>query len=330
MSSRPNIWAIVLAAGDGTRLASLATDDRGNVVPKQFCSLNGGPSLLRKALQRALRIVPRSQVCAVVTRKHEPYWRPMLRSLPPANVIVEPRNCGTANGVLHGVLRIIERDPHSRIVFLPADHHVRNERPLAESVRIAAALNAHEGLVLIGIVPDEVDPELGYIIPGTSLGDGTRRVEEFIEKPPHTIAQDLIARGALWNSFIFAAHAASLISLMRARLPAIVDGMATAREADARRGQGTGTLEEFYQSLPTVDFSRSVLQDAELVLRVVTARACGWTDLGTPRRVAEVLQRQRVESTRRTFVGVRSVRAFVNLAANLARLSLASLPSKGA
>lgn len=330
MSSRPNIWAIVLAAGDGTRLASLATDDRGNVVPKQFCSLNGGPSLLRKTLQRALRIVPRSQVCAVVTRKHEPYWRPMLRSLPPANVIVEPRNCGTANGVLHGVLRIIERDPHARIVFLPADHHVRNERPLAESVRTAAASSAHEGLVLIGIEPDEVDPELGYIVPGASLRDGTRRVEEFIEKPPHTIAHDLIARGALWNSFIFAAHAASLIGLMRARLPAIVDGMAMAREADVRRGQGTAALEEFYHSLPTLDFSRSVVQDAAPELRVVTARACGWTDLGTPRRVAEVLQRQRLGSARRAFVGVRSVRAFVDLAANLARLSLASLPSKGA
>ena len=127
MSSRPNIWAIVLAAGDGTRLASLATDDHGNVVPKQFCSLNGGPSLLRKALLRAQRIVPRRQVCAIVTRKHESYWRPMLRSLPPANVIVEPRNCGTANGVLHGVLRIFEREPHARIVFLPADHHVHSE-----------------------------------------------------------------------------------------------------------------------------------------------------------------------------------------------------------
>lgn len=47
-------WAVVLAAGDGTRLASLTSDDRGRSVPKQFCSLNGGGSLLHAAQQIAI------------------------------------------------------------------------------------------------------------------------------------------------------------------------------------------------------------------------------------------------------------------------------------
>jgi mannose-1-phosphate guanylyltransferase len=57
-------WAVVLAAGDGTRLASLRSNDRGRSVPKQFCSLNGGGSLLHAALQRARRIVPPERVRA--------------------------------------------------------------------------------------------------------------------------------------------------------------------------------------------------------------------------------------------------------------------------
>jgi hypothetical protein len=32
-------WAVILAAGDGTRLAALTRDINGVVIPKQFCSL---------------------------------------------------------------------------------------------------------------------------------------------------------------------------------------------------------------------------------------------------------------------------------------------------
>jgi hypothetical protein len=46
-------WAIVLAAGEGSRLRRLTTDGSGASIPKQFCSLRNGPSLLHEALRRA-------------------------------------------------------------------------------------------------------------------------------------------------------------------------------------------------------------------------------------------------------------------------------------
>src|SRR5262249_40118573 len=55
-------WALVLAAGEGSRLRALTTH-RGVAVPKQFCSLVGGPSLLEEAVLRAEAIVPRQRVC---------------------------------------------------------------------------------------------------------------------------------------------------------------------------------------------------------------------------------------------------------------------------
>ena len=39
-------WAIVLAGGAGTRLASLTGAPGRQPVPKQYCSLHGGGSLL--------------------------------------------------------------------------------------------------------------------------------------------------------------------------------------------------------------------------------------------------------------------------------------------
>src|SRR5688572_7826173 len=70
-SSRPSSdanarnWAIVLAAGDGTRLRDLTT--RGGVAtPKQYCSLRGGRSLLGDALARAARVVTKKRILVVV------------------------------------------------------------------------------------------------------------------------------------------------------------------------------------------------------------------------------------------------------------------------
>lgn len=316
-------WALVLAGGDGARLATLATDPRGNTVPKQFCSLNGGKSLLRASLQRAQRIVPRLRVCAIVARSHEHFWRPALCSLPPRNVIVQPRNCGTANGVLLGVLSILQRDPLARIISLPADHHVRDEKSLCASVRAAAAqlTRARNDLLLIGIEPDEVDPELGYIVPGAPVGDGVSRVAQFVEKPNEAVARDLIARGAVWNSFILAAHGTTVVGCMREHYPEIVNGMITALAQELACGTNAGALDDFYARLPTVDFSRSVAQGAESTLRVFTAPACGWSDLGTPRRVWDVLQRMWGAQPRGARVGSPGRGpALVNLAAQCERL----------
>jgi mannose-1-phosphate guanylyltransferase len=319
MSLLQGTWAIVLAAGDGTRLSTLTTDERGDPVPKQFCSLNGGPSLLQKALQRGRRIVAREQLCTVVAQQHEQHWRHALSSLPAANVIVQPRNCGTASGVLLGLLRILERDPLARILFLPADHYVHDEVSLAHSIRLAATLLTDESLTLLGIEPDDIDTELGYILPSDPLDHGIRRVAQFVEKPTAARARDLIARGAVWNSFIFWAHASALLALMRRRVPEIVQQMTSALTRDRQCDEVTPALGELYEHLPVLDFSRAVMQGAESVLRVSTAAACGWTDLGTPRRVAQTLRPFQLPSAIHPPQG--AVSAFVDLAANCARLS---------
>ena len=325
MNHQSNAWVLVLAAGDGTRLASLTTDQDGRAVPKQFCSLNGGDSLLQAALRRARRIVPRRRICAIVARSHEPYWRRTLRWLPEANVIVQPRNRGTANGLLLGVLRILERDPQARIIFLPADHHVLDEQSLIRSICAAAALvrrdsegTLRERLLLVGISPEEPDPGLGYIVQGARSGAAIRHVTRFVEKPTAAVARGLIACGAVWNSFIFVARGIAVVACIRARFPRIVDNMIKALRLDATHG--TCALDDLYELLPDVDFSRSIAQGAESALCVYTAPACGWTDLGTPRRVGAALYRLWISRRRRPLLGTNFAPAFVNLAARYGRV----------
>ena len=293
MSATERIWAVVLAAGEGTRLASLTRDARGAAVPKQFCSLNGGRALLDEALQRARHVAPAERVCAIVAQQHSSHWRWALRGLASGNIIVQPHNRGTAHGILLTVLTILARDPFASIVFFPADHFVLDEQALAGALRdLTRHLTRNsDGLALIGIEPDDVDPELGYIVPGSHMPDGSCAVARFVEKPPLPLARQLIEANALWNSFIFAAAGNALLALLRAHLSAnAVEDMATALARDAHSG-GSVALTELYQRLSAVDFSRAVVQNASASLRVIRAPACGWNDLGTPRRVADSLRR---------------------------------------
>jgi hypothetical protein len=115
-----------------------------------------------------------------------------------------------------------------------------------------------------------------------------------------------------------------VIARIRNRYPDIVDGMTEALTRDMSRGNATSELDEFYAHLPTLDFSCSVVQGAESALCVFTAPACGWTDLGTPRRVKNALHRLWSAPQRGAYVATRHVPAFVNLAARYAQFGDAS------
>jgi mannose-1-phosphate guanylyltransferase len=67
--------------------------------------------------------------------------------------------------------------------------------------------------------------------------------------------------------------------------------MSQAVEQDGRNSMDANAARALYPQLPTLDFSRDVLQGQESRLRVLTVPACGWSDLGTPRRVADTLSR---------------------------------------
>ncbi len=288
-SGRPGRpWALVLAAGEGSRVRELTRGADGVAVPKQFCSLGPGPSLLHLAQRRGARLASWERVVTVVAAEHERWWRPALAALPADNVVAQPANRGTAAGVLLPLLAIADRDPGSTVVVLPSDHFVGDEAVLRRALRraLAEVAAAPERVVLLGISPDEADPQLGWIVPGAGLGRRARRVERFVEKPAPPVATELMRDGGLWNSFILAAAAGTLLTLYERRLPALT--------SDLRRAVAAGdrtALADLYRTLDSADFSRDLMAGSEPLLTVLPVPACGWSDLGTPERVERCAER---------------------------------------
>lgn len=284
-------WALVLAAGEGSRLQSLTTTASGIAVPKQYCSLGAGPSLLHDALQRARTVAPTERTCVVVAEQHRQWWQALPRSIPAGNVIAQPQNRGTANGILLPLLQILHWDADATLLVLPSDHYVRNESVLGVSVQQAMAHvdRRRDRIVLLGLVPEEADPELGYIVPVGDGGAKVRDVSRFIEKPSVATARELMQHGGLWNSFIFAAHGQTLLRVFEAQCPQIVSDMRACVAGDST-SQRCG-LAELYERLASLDFSRDIIQRDPSMLQVIDVPVCGWSDLGTPRRVAETVHR---------------------------------------
>ncbi|MGH8178665.1 MAG: hypothetical protein ACREV5_20600 [Steroidobacter sp.] len=100
----------------------------------------------------------------------------------------------------------------------------------------------------------------------------------------------IIERGGLWNAFIFAVHGQSLLEVFLARCPEIAMRMRHAIESAEGLGRDAA-LAELHERLPTLDFSRDIMERNAPLLRVITVPPCGWSDLGTPHRVAQALER---------------------------------------
>jgi len=251
-------------------------------VPKQYCSLLGGRSLLGDALARAERLVDPANVSIVVAAEHEPYWRPELRLRPERNIVVQPQNRGTAAGVLLPLLPIARCDPDAVVVLLPTDHFVADEGALSAVLREAmgAARRDPQRLLLVGIRPDAPESDYGWILPGVGSGR-CLPIERFVEKPGRQVAGDLLRSGGVWNSFLLVGAASSFLQLYRRRLPELLAAFAT-----VGRDSAPMQLQRLYATLPDADFSRDLLQGSEASLGLYIAPPCGWTDLGTPARVA--------------------------------------------
>ena len=199
-------WATILAGGSGTRLQSLTRVWTGDNRPKQFCPLLNGQTLLART-RRIARIVPPGRTVYAVTRDHRPYYRTELAEVYPARLVEQPGNLGTAAAIAYSMARIRREDRQALLGVFPADHYYENERRFSQALDATyrAALRHPDLVFLLATEPTSPEEEYGWIEPGRAIGTASRdtfAVTRFWEKPSRDLADGLMARGCLWNTFV--------------------------------------------------------------------------------------------------------------------------------
>ncbi len=284
-------WGILLAGGEGTRLRSITVDARGHHRPKQFCAFGSGRTLLRRAFDRSAAVVSPERVLPVVLEAHRAWWEPELAQLPTANITVQPANRGTAPAILLALLAVLERDPAAQIVIFPCDHMVEREEVLKRAL-LETLGAAGERIVLLGTYPQSADAELGWIRPAPVADSNLMRVAAFAEKPKPPIAAALLRCGGLVNTMMLVAGGAALLDLFRKVAPELLRLLGT--DPDRPRRPSATRLQRAFQKMPTLDFSRDVLEQATRRHRRLWVSAvprCGWSDLGTWEHLQPVCRR---------------------------------------
>jgi mannose-1-phosphate guanylyltransferase len=290
---RTNRAAIILAGGDGTRLAEVTRRADGVHVPKQFCALVGATTMLDQTRKRVSLSVAHDRVAFALNRDHERFFAPLLAGVSLHNVFVQPRNRGTAPAILYSLLHLAESDSQASVLLMPSDHYVGDEPALMKHVDLAFAAveEVPQRAVLLGITPNEPETAYGWIEPATAPGVVCWKplpVRRFWEKPSREIVRELMAMGCLWNSFILVGKLQALLGLFVLTMPDLYVMFSKIRPS-------LGTLVEeqivarLYERLGPSDFSRQVLQPAAGSLSVLPVSDVGWSDLGEPHRIAKAL-----------------------------------------
>jgi mannose-1-phosphate guanylyltransferase len=291
-----NLWAIILAGGEDHRLTALTRRLYGVDHARLYGTLWGPASLLRQTLDRVGTIVPPERTVISTLESHEHQLNARLAGHGDLHVLAQPSDRGTGAAVLLPAHWIAARDPRATVAVFSIDHLVLDEAAfLGRVIDVVGYVQAHpEWLVLLGAEPTEPDGDYGWIEPGDRLdatGEGAvYRVRAFVESPTADVARRLFGRHCLWNTFVFAGSASSLIDAGRDCIPMLHDRLVRLGLYLGTRHEGWG-LRQAYQFAPTSDFSRAILESCPPWLAVTPLPRFTWCDLGTPRRVARAVER---------------------------------------
>ncbi len=270
--------ALLLAGGDGRRLQEFTRAIAGSPIPKQYCRLLDGSSLLEFTLRRAQLFSARERISVIVNVDHLNFAREQLRDVPESNVFVQPRNRDTGPGMIFSLINLERIYKDAIVAVFPTDHYIGNDWAFIAQVQHAAHAirRMPEKIAILGIVPDRPETGYGYILPSGRLGAFERSydVKAFTEKPSADKARGIISSGGLWNSFVMVFRLSRMMKLLQVTVPHEFARLSALREAPEQTAA-------VYQDLDPWNLSTRFLSRIPRHLIVTRVANVHWSDWGT-------------------------------------------------
>jgi mannose-1-phosphate guanylyltransferase len=193
--------AVIIAGGSGTRLWPMSTPS----YPKHLLNLTDESSLLQNTLARARKLTDDSKILVITDSSHTQHVVDQLSDFDTANILSEPARRGTASCVLYAMQHIkqLGLDKNEPVVFLWADHLIRDQEGFITSFKRAASLaKKYEKVVFIGAEPTYPSTGFGYLEHGKKFNqeENVYDLVSFHEKPEANVARKYLRSGRyFWN-----------------------------------------------------------------------------------------------------------------------------------
>lgn len=277
--------AVILAGGQGSRLWPISRDRR----PKQFQPVVRDRPLLTGTIERLSEIVDPSRIHVSTRARFADAARATMGPVPHENLILEEDPAGPATAFALGIATLAHRYGNAPALIAPSDHLVNEEEAFNTASRdmLAQLAETPEAMVVLGARPTSFDGSLGYI---HTHGEGgpVEVITSFYEKPDPATIDELGDEGALyWNTACYGVRAQQACDAYAAAMPMVFD-MITKFAADRPAEDGySGAAIGGHELYPLLAAGMQCL---------VVPRDLGWSDVGTWKRLEQVLTEQGVTS----------------------------------
>ena len=222
-------YCVLMAGGSGDKLWPWSRERK----PKQFASVSpDGETMLKRAYDRCLLLVPRENILVATLEKYESLVKELLPDIREENLLLEPIGRQTGPCTVYAAYSIYKRDPDAVIAMLPADSFIENNETARATMHKAMHYAAdYDVLLTMGVIPTRPETQYGYIqvAGGKAARDAGRPapVKTFTEKPDAGIAEAFVKSGEFfWNSGIYIWKASIIKEECEALMPAITSQFA--------------------------------------------------------------------------------------------------------
>lgn len=235
----PHVWSLVLAGAPVGR----------------------GPALMRRAIDRALRLVPGHRLVTVLCRQAARDCAAALADVPEMTQILQPIYRGSAAELFLPALVVARRDPNAVIVAFSAEEGAGHDGRLLPSVHkaVRAVALRPDLTVLVGGRPRTGRALDGWIEPGLpveGLEDlAVRDIRRFVYEPAH---RGPSASGLLSTAAIVV-RARTLIAMGRRWVPEVLETLEPL-ETVADTPEAALLCEAIYECMPYASLARELLE----------------------------------------------------------------------
>ena len=254
---------ILLSGGSGKRLWPLSNEVRSKQFLKIFKKDDGSHESMVQRMYRMITDLDNDANITIATSSNQvALIRGQLGEK--VGISIEPCRRDTFPAIalsvayLHDVGNVSSDEV---VAVCPVDPYVQANYFTMIKTLCSIAESKDYNLALMGIDPSYTSEKYGYIIPETCSEISI--VKEFKEKPNRVKAKEYIAKGALWNSGVFAFKIDYILEI-------------------AKREFGVNSYQDLldnYYNLPKISFDYAVVEKEK---RIQVIRYHGmWKDLGT-------------------------------------------------
>jgi len=280
-------WGVILAGGDGTRLQHFIKARFGEYRPKQYCALIGKRTMLRHTIDRVSPLFTQDHLLTSINADHTSLAALDIYDRPSKTIVIQPHNRETGPGILLPLLHVHHADPHAVVALFPADHFIlQEERYRAFVSKAFEFVSKHNNyIVALGITPSTLQYGYGWIEKGDRVfAEDIWSVKKFWEKPDARLIQHLLDKKCLWNTMTLIGTSMNFMNLCRKHMSDVfvplnrtVPYFGTTSEIDL--------TDVVFKRMPSVNFSRRVLEQIPEALCVMQMNGVYWNDWGDESRI---------------------------------------------